>query len=87
MNRASLRDLNGVNQAAPVGCRLTASALRLAAVLVRFHDSAQRIPTTQQALSSKAKPPHHRRAGNAADTSVAPVAAEIGTIAQFSGVA
>jgi hypothetical protein len=86
MNRASLSDLNGVNQAAPVGCRLPASALRLAAVLVRFHDSAQR-PTTQQALSSKAKPPHHRRAGNAADAPVALVAAEIGTIAQFSGVA
>ena len=31
--------------------------------------------------------PHHRRAGNAADAPVASVAAEIGTIAQFSGVA
>jgi hypothetical protein len=92
MIATSLGDLNGVTEAAPVGRRLLGGALRLATVLVRFHDSALRIPATHQALDApspllETEAAVITGAGNAAAAPAASVAAEIGSIAQFTGVA
>jgi hypothetical protein len=85
MIATSLGDLNGVTDA-PVGRRLLGGALRLATVLVRFHDSALRnYDAPSPLLDSEAAVT--TSAGNAAAAPAASVAAEIGSIAQFTGVA
>jgi hypothetical protein len=87
MIATSLGDLNGVTEAAPVGRRLLGGALRLATVLVLFHDSALRIPATHQALDAPSPlldtdAAVITGAGNAAAAPAASVAAEIGSIAR-----
>jgi hypothetical protein len=75
MIATSLGDLNGVTEAAPVGRRLLESALRLATVLVRFHDSALRIPTNAPSPLLDTDAAIITSAGNAAAAPAASVAA------------
>jgi len=88
-----LGDLNGVTEAAPVGRRLLGGALRLATVLVRFHDCARSVSRQRATHTCDAPSPLLdteaaviTSADNAAAAPAASVAAEIGSIAQFTGV-
>jgi hypothetical protein len=56
-------------------------------VLVRFHDSALRVPANAPSPLLDTEAAVITGAGNAAAAPAASVAAEIGSIAQFTGVA